>query len=73
MAASGREPGATFDDYRRVAELALRQLLADRAVGLVLLNWPSQDPNGDVDVEALQESDWDDPVAEEPYVALARN
>ncbi|MGH9169877.1 MAG: hypothetical protein ACRD0Z_03245 [Acidimicrobiales bacterium] len=69
----GCQPEITFEDGRRVAELALRQLLRGGGGRLILLTWPSQDSNGDADPEALDESDWYDPTADRPYVALARN
>ncbi len=67
-----QQPELTVEDGRRIAELAVQQLLAEGAGRLILLTWPSQDANGDADPEALHESDWDDPRANEPYVALAR-
>ena len=42
-------------------ELALRQLLSDRAGRLILLTWPNHDSEGDIDLEVMHVSDWDDP------------
>jgi hypothetical protein len=58
-------------DSREIAKSALSLLLSEGAGRLVLLKWPGEDSEGDMDPESLCDADWDDP--HEHYVALARN
>jgi hypothetical protein len=67
-----RHPSIPATESREVAEQALRQLLSDGAGKLILLTWPEHDPEGEIDLDALRISDWDDPRQTRPYVALAR-
>lgn len=67
-----RQPGMTDDERRVIADLALRQLFSSEPVRLILLTWPNHDPEGEVGLEAVRASDWNDPPEGGPYMAVKR-
>jgi hypothetical protein len=69
------QPEMTDNERRGIADLALRRLLCSEAMPmrLIQLTWTSHDPEGDVGLDAVPVSAWDDPPEGLPYVALARN
>lgn len=67
--ARGAYPDAGDEQLRPWAAAALRHLLERTDVRLVLLRWPSDSVVQDATSE-LKPEDWEDPKADEAYVAL---
>ena len=66
-------PDATDPELREYARHALRDLLDQGMLRLVVLEWPKETELGEVRFENLDDSAWDDPADGKPYVALARS
>jgi hypothetical protein len=67
--ARGAYPDAAEEQLRSWAAAALGQLLERSDVQLVLLLWPSDSVVQDATSEPTP-ADWEDPKADEPYMAL---
>lgn len=66
------QPGIKDDERQAIAVATLRRLFSEESLKLVLLTWPDHVPAGEVDLDAVSPSDWDDPPEDRPYLALVR-
>jgi len=66
-------PDAGEEELRSWAADALQQLLKEHRGRLVLLLWPSEDVVDSGPTGEPSKVDWNDPVAEQPYIAITHN
>jgi hypothetical protein len=66
-------PGQTFsnEQRRQIAPQALEALLADGDLAIVRLRWPETQPLGELNLNQLTETAWDDPD-DGNYIGLNR-
>lgn len=66
----GLAPQLGNEALRANSEAALRILLEAGDAQLVRMRWPSDEVNAKISLADLQSSDWNDPIANQSYIAI---